>query len=70
MTINQAYQTHLRLKTMAEKLWRVEQLSTMGWALVDERAVRLTKAAAKLVLENAMSEGIKPSDLRAVPDKL
>ncbi len=36
---------------MAEKLWRVEQLSTMGWALIDERAVRLTKAAAKLVLE-------------------
>tara|TARA_X000000368_G_scaffold13205_1_gene10608 strand:- start:515 stop:682 length:168 start_codon:yes stop_codon:yes gene_type:complete len=55
---------------MAEKLWRVEQLSTMGWALVDERAVKLTKAAAKIVLENAMGDGVRPNDLRAVPDKM
>ena len=55
---------------MAEKLWRVEQQSTMGWALIDERAVHLTKKQATIVLENAMGEGIKPSDLRAVPDKL
>tara|TARA_B100001996_G_scaffold287333_1_gene227571 strand:- start:121 stop:288 length:168 start_codon:yes stop_codon:yes gene_type:complete len=55
---------------MAEKLWRVEQRSTMGWCLIEERAVHLTKAQASQVLEGAMADGIKPSDLRAVPDKL
>ena len=70
MTLNQAYQRHLQLKTMAEKLWRVEQQSTMGWALIDERAVKLTKPQAKIILENAMGEGIKPSDLRAIPDRM
>jgi len=55
---------------MAEKLWRVEQLSTMGWALIDERAVKLNKAQAKIILENAMADGIRPNDLRAIPDRM
>ena len=52
-----------------EKLYRVETLGTMGWELLDERAVKLTKPQAKVVLENAMADGVKPSDLRAIPDR-
>tara|TARA_B100000902_G_C27148721_1_gene832570 strand:- start:468 stop:635 length:168 start_codon:yes stop_codon:yes gene_type:complete len=55
---------------MAEKLWRVEQNYTNGWLLLDETSVHLTKAQASQVLEEAMSSGVNPRDLRAVPDKM
>ena len=55
---------------MAAKLWRVEQNYTNGWLLLDETSVHLTKDQASKVLEDAMSSGVNPRDLRAVPDKL
>tara|TARA_B100000700_G_scaffold306598_1_gene381945 strand:+ start:1760 stop:1924 length:165 start_codon:yes stop_codon:yes gene_type:complete len=50
------------------KTYRVEQLSTMGWDLYDPKAQKLPKEQAKVWLESAMADGIKPSDLRAIPD--
>ena len=54
---------------MSQKLYRVEQLSTVGWELVDEKAVKLTKDQARIVLENVISDGVNPNDLRAIPDR-
>tara|TARA_B100000965_G_C19112259_1_gene549593 strand:+ start:284 stop:454 length:171 start_codon:yes stop_codon:yes gene_type:complete len=54
---------------MSQKLYRVEQLSTVGWELVDEKAVKLTKDQAKIVLENVISDGVNPNDLRAIPER-
>ena len=48
---------------MSEKLWRIEQLSTMGWELYHEQAVKLTKDNARKWLNDAIQEGVKPSDL-------
>jgi len=60
--------THLQHRTMATKLWKVETMGTMGWTLYDESALKLTKEQARVVLEGAMADGVKPSYLRAVPD--
>ena len=53
---------------MATKLWKVEMMGTMGWTLYDEKSMKLTKEEAKKILNEAMSDGVKPSYLRAVPD--
>tara|TARA_B100001094_G_scaffold313258_1_gene350825 strand:+ start:603 stop:767 length:165 start_codon:yes stop_codon:yes gene_type:complete len=53
---------------MATRYWRVEQMTTMGWTLYNDDSFKLSKDKAKLVLEGAMADGIKPSYLRAVPD--
>tara|TARA_B100001113_G_scaffold327782_1_gene301559 strand:+ start:105 stop:272 length:168 start_codon:yes stop_codon:yes gene_type:complete len=55
---------------MSERLWRIEHLCTMGWELYHEEARKLTKDNAKKWLNDAINEGVKPSDLRAVPDRL
>ena len=60
--------THLQHRTMATKYWRVEQMTTMGWTLYDDTALKLSKDKAKLVLEGAIADGVKPSYLRAIPD--
>jgi len=60
--------THLQHRTMATKHWRVEQMTTMGWTLYNDDSLKLSKDQAKLVLEGAMADGVKPSYLRAVPD--
>ena len=51
---------------MSQKLYRVEQLSTVGWELVDEKAVKLTKDQAKIVLENVISDGVNPNETQCV----
>ena len=43
-------------------------MTTMGWTLYYDTSLKLSKDQAKLVLEGAMADGIKPSYLRAVPD--
>ena len=48
--------------------YRVEQYFTTGWGVVDERAIKLTKDEARKVLENLLSEGVNPDDIRAIPD--
>ena len=60
--------THLQHRTMATKYWRVEQMTTMGWTLYNDTSLKLTKEKAKLILEGAMADGVKPSYLRAIPD--
>ena len=53
---------------MATKYWRVEQMTTMGWTLYNDTSLKLTKEKAKLILEGAIADGVKPSYLRAIPD--
>ena len=60
--------THLQHRTMATRYWRVEQMTTMGWTLYSDTALKLSKDKAKLVLEGAIADGVKPSYLRAIPD--
>lgn len=52
---------------MEEKLYRIEELVTTGWVLVEDFQ-RLTKDDAKQRLEYLMSQGHNPNRLRAVPD--
>jgi len=52
-----------------EKLYRIEELMTTGWALLDKKAVGLTKDQAKARLDLALAEGLNPNRLRAVPDR-
>ena len=51
-----------------EKLYRIEELGTMGWELIADNAVKLTKDQAKARLESALAEGLNPNRLRAIPD--
>ena len=50
------------------KLYRVEELCTDGWSLLDEKSFKLTKDQAKARLESALAEGLNPNRLRAIPD--
>ena len=48
--------------------YRVEQMFTTGWGLVNEHSFKLSKDEAKKTLEELMAEGVNPDDLRAIPD--
>ena len=50
------------------KVYRIEELGTMGWELVADDAVKLTKDEAKARLDKVIAEGINPNRLRAIPD--
>tara|TARA_S200000501_G_scaffold376808_1_gene432932 strand:- start:2622 stop:2918 length:297 start_codon:yes stop_codon:yes gene_type:complete len=64
-----AYQKiHLELVRTMDKLYRIEELGTVGWTLLDERSVKLTKEQAKARLESALAEGLNPNRLRAIPE--
>ena len=52
-----------------EKLYRIEELQTGGWELVDDAAVKLTKDQASKRLDEAIAEGLNPNRLRAIPDR-
>ena len=52
-----------------DTLWRIEELTTEGWTLVDSTAQNLTKAQCDEVLNTLVQmEGINPSSLKAVRD--
>ena len=51
-----------------EKLWRIEELTTEGWTLLDDKAVKLTKEQCDVMLEQFMASGVNASRMRAVPD--
>ncbi len=53
---------------MSETLYRIEELSTNGWNVVEVTDVQLTKDQAKQRLEFLMAEGYNPNRLRAVVD--
>ena len=48
--------------------YRVEQMYSTGWSIVDKDAIKLSKDQAKKILENLMKEGVNPNELRAIPD--
>ena len=51
-----------------EKLYRIEELCTDGWSVLDDKAVKLTRDQAKVRLEDAIRDGLNPNRLRAIPD--
>lgn len=51
-----------------EQLYRIEELFTTGWEIVDPKLVKLTKEECKKQLEILMNEGHTPDRLRAIPD--
>ena len=53
---------------MSETLYRIEELSTSGWNVVESWDVKLTKDQAKQRLEELIAEGYNPSRLRAIVD--
>ena len=44
-----------------EKLYRIEELTTEGWTLLDEKAVKLTKSQCDVMLEEFMASGVNAS---------
>ena len=53
-----------------DKLYRIEQLCTDGWTVLDKDSVKLNKEQAKARLESAIAEGLNPNLLRAIPDNV
>jgi hypothetical protein len=51
-----------------ERLYRIEELCTTGWELVDEKYVDMTKERTKEVLDQLIADGYNPNTLRAVPN--
>ncbi len=51
-----------------EKLWRIEELTTEGWTLIDNKAVKLTKESCDVMLNEFVASGVTANRLRAVPD--
>ena len=51
-----------------EKLYRIEELTTEGWTLLDDKAVKLTKEKCDVMLNEFMASGVNASRMRAVPD--
>ena len=51
-----------------EKLWRIEELTTEGWTLIDNKAVKLTKERCDVMLNEFVASGVTANRLRAVPD--
>lgn len=51
-----------------EKLYRIEELCTSGWILIEPHSQKLTREQCKEQLELYIAEGKNPNSLRAVPD--
>ena len=50
------------------QLYRIEELVTSGWVLIESQSQKLTKEQCKEQLEFYISQGHNPNTLRAVPD--
>jgi hypothetical protein len=50
------------------QLYRIQELTTTGWELIEEEAKQLTKEQCDLLLNNYLSLGYPPNRLRAVYD--
>jgi hypothetical protein len=50
------------------QLYRIEELFTGGWALIDESASNLTKEECDQKLQYYLTQGYNPNYLRAVSD--
>jgi hypothetical protein len=51
-----------------EILYRIEELDTTGWALVEESAIKLPRHVAEEKLNRLMQLGHNPNYLRVVVD--
>ena len=49
-------------------LWRIEELTTEGWTLIDNNAKQLTKEKCDEQLSLYVNGGVNPNRMRAVPD--
>ena len=58
----------LNIQKVMEKLYRIEELTTEGWTLLDDKATRLTREQCDVMLEEFMASGVNASRMRAVPD--
>lgn len=52
-----------------EILYRIEELATTGWSLIEPEYTQLTKKQCIVILNRLMSEGYSPERLRAVRDE-
>lgn len=50
------------------QLYRIEEMCTTGWTLIEPYSRQLTKEQCKEQLELYIAEGKNPNSLRAVPD--
>lgn len=53
---------------MSETLYRIEELTTSGWNVVEVWDVKLTKEQASRRIEELIAEGYNPNRLRAIVD--
>jgi hypothetical protein len=51
-----------------KQLYKILQMFTNEWELIDEKAVKLTKEECDHLLNYYVSEGVNPNHLRAVCD--
>jgi len=51
-----------------ETLYRIEELATNGWHIIEKSDTKLTKEQAKERLDQLLAEGYNPNRLRATPD--
>lgn len=51
-----------------EQRYKILQLFTNEWELIDSKAVKLTKEQCDTLLNYYVSEGVNPNHLRAVAD--
>lgn len=50
------------------KLYKIEELCTTGWTLIDDSATKLTKEECQEKLQAYFAEGYNPNHLRVLPD--
>ena len=58
----------MHLRPNMERLYRIEELCTTGWELIDPEYMNMTKDQTKEALELLIAEGYNPNSLRAVPN--
>ena len=51
-----------------EALYRIEEFTTVGWELISENEVQLTKEVCTQHLNNYVSQVMSPDNLRVVID--
>lgn len=49
-------------------LYRIEEFTTVGWELIDEYEVQLTKEVCAQHVQRYIGEGMSPDRLRVVVD--
>ena len=51
-----------------EALYRIEEFTTVGWELIDEKEVQLTREVCSQHIQRYISEGMSPDRLRVALD--